>query len=267
MLMIEELEKVFPEKAKVYNSLVTAMQEKDRAKAASLLKIGFELETQSTNGMALNTEYDDSVEIPEDFTSARNTFSKTFQKHFAIDSDGSVSGFEFTTKDPIRYSDVPEYLDILFKEDHVVDKGCSFHIHLSLDGVPSRYSDNLQSRFYHTIMANISRFPMGVLQRLRSDKCKHYAPMRVAHEKYTAANCHSQYRTWEFRLFGNVGNLEDAQTCIDLAVDIYLDTIVSSALTDLEKLSKVKWGQKENELFLKRVVREINRRNRIRKAA
>jgi hypothetical protein len=136
-----------------------------------------------------------------------------------IVQDGSVSGFEFRTIGGLNVEQFAESCHSVFKIDHEIDTGCSFHIHVSIPGVKHFYGERMQLAMVEYIAENIDRLPVTVLKRIRDIKNNNYIKgLLSSREKYSFVNAHEQ-GTWEFRCFGNVQNSVDGMTCRDIAVE------------------------------------------------
>jgi hypothetical protein len=101
--------------------------------------------------------------------------------------------------------------------DFEIDEGCSFHIHLSVQGVRHRYGKRMQADLMAYLLENQHRLPDGVRDRLKSSAIR-FCKFNIAAEKFTAVHGHS-HGTWEFRLFGNVTTQHEAWKCLLLAID------------------------------------------------
>lgn len=135
--------------------------------------------------------------------------------------DQSVDGFEFRTEGPQEYSSFLHLASEVFKINHEIDEGCSFHIHLSIPGVFHVSSVKFQKLLTEYILNHAETLPEGVLQRFK--RCnRFYAPSLKPTEKYSFVQRHSQHQTWEFRCFGNVQNAMEAKLCLDLAIKAML---------------------------------------------
>ena len=160
--------------------------------------------------------------------------SKNLDNKFSIERDSTVSGIEFKPAQPLapdesleRYKSLTEAFDSL-----EVSKRCSFHVHVSVDGLTHTYGINMQAWMYLYILQNISKVPKGVLERwsasgemLEGDR---YYKQKLGgsadrnyEERYSFVAFRHEFKTWEFRCWGNIKSVEDAKTCIDLSVEAY----------------------------------------------
>jgi hemolysin activation/secretion protein len=98
-----------------------------------------------------------------------------------------------------------------------IDNNCSFHIHLSVDGVKHVYGQQTQAEMSAYLLKNIDEFPKSVQDRLRTDATRWCEP-RVSTEKYTFINYNADFGTWEFRLWGNINNYQDAKKALFLSI-------------------------------------------------
>jgi hypothetical protein len=153
---------------------------------------------------------------------------------YSIERDGTVSGIEFKPAKPLppdevltSYKTLTECFDSL-----EVSKRCSFHVHVSVDGLTHTYGINMQAWMYLFILQNISRVPKGVLERWSAsaevtEGDRYYKQKlggsadRNYEERYSFVAFRHEFKTWEFRCWGNIKSVEDAKTCIDLSVEAY----------------------------------------------
>jgi hypothetical protein len=135
---------------------------------------------------------------------------------FDVVQDGSVDGFEIRTRGANEYDRVVDLAKKAFNYDHKIDERCSFHIHLSVDGIRHSYGSRLQTAMIEFLLSNLTRMPASVVQRW--SKSNSYFKPKIGTEKYTFVHYHSRLRTWEFRCFGNVTNAEDAEACLNWAI-------------------------------------------------
>lgn len=135
-----------------------------------------------------------------------------------VGSDGTVNGFEMRTVGPLTYEEFETAARSVFTLNHVVDVGCSFHIHLSVVDVHHRYSQRLQLAMIEYIIAHQSELPESVRERFRHTQNSRHFQSVVKRDKYTFVAPSEEHNTWEFRCFGNVNNPETAMLCLNLAI-------------------------------------------------
>jgi hypothetical protein len=131
--------------------------------------------------------------------------------------DGSVEGCEVRTSGPRTVGEFCKAVDTVFDIPMSIDEECSFHIHLSLDGVKHSYGPFIQKAMLHFFAANYMELPKSVRERLNNEHwVDRYFSIKADRERYRAI----AYRgsTWEFRLFGNIDNAKDAKKCLMLAI-------------------------------------------------
>jgi hypothetical protein len=131
--------------------------------------------------------------------------------------DGSVEGCEIRTVGPQTVGEFCKAVDAVFAIPMDIDEECSFHIHLSLDGVKHSYGAFLQRAMLNFLARNYTEIPRAVRTRLQNESwVDRYFPIDVDRDRYKAI----AYRgsTWEFRLFGNIDNPRDAKKCLMLAI-------------------------------------------------
>jgi hypothetical protein len=131
--------------------------------------------------------------------------------------DGSVDGFEFRTNGGHSINKCIDLSKHLFRLDHEIDTECSFHIHIAESGSENEYSAIQQQRMYNYLLQNASKIPTSVLERLTSGNS--WVRLNIGTGKGPAISC--RYTTWEFRLWGNVTNAKDAETCLKLTRKIF----------------------------------------------
>lgn len=133
-------------------------------------------------------------------------------------SDGSVKGFEFRTIGALTYDQFVQAASGIFKFDHYIDTGCSFHIHLQLKGVEHKHGAKLQRALTEYLVEHQERVPESVRTRWKGINSNGYIQPGVSRDKYSFVWKHGQ-GTWEFRCFGNVQTAEEGKLCLDLAIE------------------------------------------------
>ena len=133
--------------------------------------------------------------------------------------DSSVNGFEFKTDGACSYTEFLDYSEQIFKLDHDIDTGCSFHIHIApKDQELRRLLDcrvGMKAMLAY-VVHNIPRLPISVQNRIYR---KGGLSMFASSGKSGAIIYHCNYDTIEFRLFGNIDNAVDAKRCLDIAIE------------------------------------------------
>jgi hypothetical protein len=150
--------------------------------------------------------------------------------------DGSVDGFEFRTYGGYSLGRCIEMAADLMGLDHEIDRNCSFHIHIADKLRPHRYTKLRQLRMYKYLLENLDKIPTALLERRART---HWIKFQTGTGKGPAISYRN--RTWEFRLWGNIGNAEDAETCLRLTRDIFkarLDTRYDCTEEVCEELGK-----------------------------
>jgi hypothetical protein len=149
----------------------------------------------------------------------RGGLSKLDTNLIEIAEDGSVSGFEFKTNGPVTYANAMKASSQLFQLTHTIDERCSFHVHISVPGVQHVYGSGMQRHLTEYLLENFTRFPESMKSRFKHSDAPQFFRPHISEEKYSAVHFNERCKTWEFRLFGNIKNLKDAKTCIDLACE------------------------------------------------
>lgn len=167
-------------------------------------------------------------------------------KAIDIGTDMTVRGFEFRTIDGHHYDDIIQIAASLIGDNkHVIDHGCSFHIHVSFPGVfepvikpcgDEVYEDanwaterttntGFAAQCVASLMDNIDLVPTDVLERWLNTETRNNFLFRIgAREKYEFVHIHES-GTIEFRCFGNVSTVSDAELCINLACSAIWDAL------------------------------------------
>jgi len=178
------------------------------------------LVARKTETTTKKIKYKEAVTLP-DFLISKGVKSEVFSK-FDWKSDGSVQGPEITTIGAKTFSEVLDDVDLLFPTLRgvgvAVDHGCSFHIHVSADGVRPVHSAAFQAAMIAFVL-NSDSVPTRVRDRWSSDSLRRYYNFGLDGDKYRFV----AYRgnTWEFRCFGNISDTTDAKVCLQLAATAY----------------------------------------------
>lgn len=169
-------------------------------------------------------------------------------------SDGSVSGPEIKPKRPLSFTEAESALDVLFKNEMVVDTRCSFHVHVSINGNHARYDEKIQMYMIEFLVANIHNVPASCRARWmnRYQVARYFAILPSA-DKYSFIHFHRRFKTWEFRCFGNITNSADAISCLKLAAGAYKYALKRRAKEEKGILQKTT-GTRKSFLFLKQTL-------------
>lgn len=162
----------------------------------------------------VNARSPDDSEAPDFFGINSNCFD--------LESDGSVDGPEIKTKDGgVTPTQFVKFASQLFdKHDLAIDEGCSFHIHVSVQGVKHTFGKQFQADLYSYLIEHFDSLPATVKDRwLNEEKRNRYFELKISTDKFSFVNYHERCGTWEFRCFGNVTNTKDARTCMMLALN------------------------------------------------
>lgn len=139
------------------------------------------------------------------------------------DTDQSVSGGELRTVGAFSYSDLlrtgKQMLDSIADVNGVyTDKSCSAHLHVQLGSIKHYFGEgNLHRCIMEYLALNMHLMPECVLQRLEGGGNRHIKPQFV-HDKFSWVHFHGQ-GTIEFRLFGNITDIDDLERCMQIACD------------------------------------------------
>jgi hypothetical protein len=135
-----------------------------------------------------------------------------------VKQDSSVSGGEITTKGPNTVAQCLSLTDFIFSNNDLsIDKGCSYHLHFSVEGMNHSYGSHIQSEAMRFLHEQLKQGKWGDFLEKRLNNMQHYRP-KIDSDKYTLLNFNGEYNTWEFRIFGNVSNTADAADCFRLAI-------------------------------------------------
>jgi hypothetical protein len=157
---------------------------------------------------------------------------------YSIENDATVGGIEFKPIGPLDPdTSLASYAKLrkIFTEGiepWTVSNRCSFHIHVSVNGMKHTYGPNMQAFMYLYLLQNIHRVPTRVLERwtnagMASDGDKYFkmnlgGSASPSHEnRYSFIAFRHEFKTWEFRCWGNIETVEDAKACVDLSLDAY----------------------------------------------
>lgn len=157
---------------------------------------------------------------------------------YHIETDGTVTGLEFKPEGPLdpdaslaSYGKLYAALSSL-SGGIEVNEGCSFHVHVSVADMQHFYGRNMQAYMYKYVLDNIARVPMNVLKRWAhsstSDNRDKFFKMALGgspssgnEERYSFIAFRHQFKTWEFRCWGNITTPEEAKVCVDLSLEAY----------------------------------------------
>lgn len=137
-------------------------------------------------------------------------------------SDQSVSGVELRTmgglgQDAFKGS-IESILESIEDSEHYIDKDCSAHMHIKLGDIKHYYGNGkLHGAIMEYLAFSFDRLPVPVQDRLKCGGNRWIKP-NCHDSKYTWVRFHPQ-GTIEFRLFGNLSELEDILTCQKIALE------------------------------------------------
>ena len=185
------------------------------------VRCGFELETQNLDGKTwhqLASQYR--------YHNISGTISQTlFQGigRIQVKQDCSVKGPEIATCGPLTVKEFIERLKIVTAADFESNASCSFHIHLSIDGVTHRYGQLFQNWIIEYLLMRYESFPEWLKDRFKykyisentSWFSRYYAP-KLSRDRFAMVAYRG--RTWEFRFLGNVNSYEEGLYCLNLAI-------------------------------------------------
>ena len=134
-----------------------------------------------------------------------------------LGGDSSVTGGELRTIGALSPVDFVKAADSIFFENHTVDQNCSFHVHLSIEGIQHSYGKRFQAEMLGYLLLNKNK---TIVDRLNSSATR-YFKTELTENKFTAVHFHSVLKTWEFRIFGGIKNKETQKKCLLLAYQAY----------------------------------------------
>lgn len=152
---------------------------------------------------------------------------------FSWEEDGSVNGPEFQSPVCTGIDMAVGYASRLFDAinryngrcndgcELEIHTTCSAHIHLQLADMHHSGANVIQQTIFDELSKRWMGLPMTVRNRI-SECNKYIKPTNGGTEtckyKYNPVQCHSQ-GTWEFRLFGNVSQTDEFESCLKIAVE------------------------------------------------
>lgn len=293
------------------NENILAFVKANKMKKRQLIRCGFELETQRTDGLeesdseidedaymeAVDSLYEERInELPaslsdwiggraydslsEDiresasndtdsddyYKKAIDLFNDRLDSSYKIEVgiDGSVDGFEFRTKGALTYIDFMRAANYVFGDfEHEIDEKCSFHIHLSIEGVKHLYGARFQAALVEYITDNRFSLPENVKNRIENAQNNEFiCGIIEERKKYCFVRNHDFYNTWEFRCFGHVESASEAKKCLDLAIDAMNYAYQACFFGEKIALDKTKNSQKtvysalQENKTIKQILRE-----------
>ena len=137
--------------------------------------------------------------------------------------DESVSGFEFITKGGLTPAKFADEVKNVFTLRHTMSTRCGFHIHLKVKDINSKYNVPLRQHLTKYILDNADRLPDSVIERWADDNANYFFRPDDSARKFNFINFHGEYKTLEFRCFGNIRTADEAMTCFELAVESLID--------------------------------------------
>lgn len=137
--------------------------------------------------------------------------------------DESVKGFEFITKGGLTPAKFADEVKNVFTLRHSTSTRCGFHIHLKVKDINSKYNVPLRQHLTKYILDNADRLPDGVIERWADDNANYFFRPDDDKRKFNFINFHGEYKTLEFRCFGNIQTADEAMTCFELAVESLID--------------------------------------------
>ena len=152
---------------------------------------------------------------------------------FRVERDGTVSGPEIITTAGFTIQETKNLSRTIFTHPMCVSTRCSFHIHLSVNGIEHQPGYAMPMFMMMHLLANIHRIPSSVLTRwIEMDvdnKMQYFIPNPKTDDdtrnRYNFIAWRSREgnkpATWEFRCWGNIDNAMDAHTVIELTVEAY----------------------------------------------
>lgn len=226
-------------KSQLFKVLAACKRNEDQLQILSLIKTANKIELQKIMRVTYSTETKTVLKkikkilSQEEFLSENGWIQSAMADDFDFKRDGSVSGAEITTKGGngfLKVKELNQRMFSLLESKILVDRGCSYHIHVSVKDSTPKYGASMQASMTAAVF-NHPQLPQSVRDRLAGNAYRQYFRGKISNEKY-AAVAH-RGRTWEFRLFGNIATKEDADTCLDIAAEVYYKAITGQ----LPKLS------------------------------
>jgi hypothetical protein len=141
---------------------------------------------------------------------------------YELVDDQSVSGGEVRTRGGVSFDELivasDHILDDIESGGGEIDDECSAHIHVKLGDIHHRFGEgNLHRHIMEYLVLHREELPERVLSRLAGGGNRWIVPSVTHNDKYQWVHFHRQ-GTIEFRLFGNIDDSDDIETCARLAV-------------------------------------------------
>jgi hypothetical protein len=130
--------------------------------------------------------------------------------------DGTVSGPEIRTRGGLTVSQFIAASKSLQTSDLTVDKGCSFHIHISLDGIRlPEYDPDFHTALWEGFLRHFHTAP-GAVKKRWTDSGHDYFRKIIEHNRYAGVSWREN--TIEFRVFGNIKKTKSHMRCLMIAI-------------------------------------------------
>jgi len=174
----------------------------------------------------LNDEIVDLFNSEKEYTQLSGAMQSVIATGLTYERDGSVNGPEIQTVGPNKFRQCLNHSKFLFKNfEFEINEECSFHVHLSIPGIKHSYGRNLQIALMLSVILAPNR-PGYIHNRWQhtvendEDDGESWLEKYFSVSPSTNKNTFVAFRgdTWEFRCFGNVTDVEDAEWCLKTAV-------------------------------------------------
>jgi hypothetical protein len=133
-------------------------------------------------------------------------------------TDGTVRGPELRTIGGLTVQECIQTVNMISQHDVKVDRGCSFHIHVSVadNDFGVGHYEEFHKALWEGLMKQWSRLPDPVKDRAKNGNKQYYKMSADRGDRYCAVAYRN--KTWEFRLFGGISSKKDQLICVSIAL-------------------------------------------------
>lgn len=173
---------------------------------------------------ALMDDYEPSESLYDDLCDSE----MDWPENWSWEHDGSVSGGELHFDKPLDFHDACKAVDKLhrrhdFRDDLGCNAECSGHVHVSIVGVRHQYGVNMQKYMLQYLWDHMHDLSRDQLLRFAASTWQdEYFAIAESSQKYNAVAFRAEYGSWEFRIFGNIQDANQAIQCMKMAGEALL---------------------------------------------
>ena len=148
-----------------------------------------------------------------------------------VGQDGSVKGFEIRTIGGLDSATFKKRVADVMALKHEVNERCSFHIHVGSEVLELKKDPNTIGTMISYILGH-NDIPTSVRNRWKDNNANYFCRPNIdGKEKESFIRVHPQ-GTLEFRCFGNINNVADAETCHRIAVEAIKYAMINTVTDD-----------------------------------